>query len=398
MIRQASIAAAAALPAPDVVEDARIGPLLGKSDGFLHRFAADAKGVDLALRRWSAAEGYRLFSDVLPIGDDFAEAAFIPGTTIFAGPWFNHFGHMIPEGIHRLWGALLPAYRDARILFLTKRGAPAIPVWAERLFAQFGIGSDRLLFHDRPARYERLVVPRQGRCLGGGLLLDHYMDVFPLIETMAVPGKGPPIYLSRGMQTDTGSYLGEHLIERVLAQAGFEIVHPEIETLDTVVTKVVAAESVIVSEGSAIHNLELCGRIAGRVFLIGRRYGTKHFHGILAASSAESALFAPGKQLFSLDRNPRDGSESVRQVCTFIDLPMLIDELATFTGRSLRMPEKDVVREAVALDLGTYLMRPGAGASATDAELGATLRRVRGFRGLQALLGGALPKPSAARG
>lgn len=70
-----------------------------------------------------------------------------------------------------------------------------------------------------------------------------------------------------------------------------------------------------------------------------------------------------------------------------LDLPGLVGEPAAFTGLSMHVPDAEEVRQAVALDLATYLMRPEAGVQLTEAELGATFGRVRAMPGLRAALG-----------
>lgn len=178
---------------------------------------------------------------------------------------------------------------------------------------------------------------------------------------------------------------------RAAAAAGFEIIYPEEMPIGTLVGKLVAADLIVVSEGSAIHNIELCGRIDGRIYMIGRRLGTKNFHALLDTLCRDWSIHRPGNQLFSLDWESRTNRQSSSRICTFLDIPELIEDLAKFSGRTLAMPDIETIRRETALDLVTYLMQPGAGRGASDEQLGASLRTLRGFPGLQRLLEVASP-------
>ena len=378
------------LPKPACVEGALIGPFSEQSSKF--RQAFEAWTGDVILQHLRLGKGDELFdiNEVTPADPEhFADAPLIPGAAVYAGPFMNHFGHMVADGMHRLWAVTVyPELRDAAIVFQVKPGRNyTTPPWFLDILAIFGISPAQILPISGPTRFERLYIPRQGRVLGGKTLIENYAKLFPIRPLVPEQGSAAKLYISRLKHRHTGSYLGETLIETLLARSGFEIVTPEETSLDALLRKFVGAELIVFSEGSAIHNLELTGRIAARAFVIGRRGGTEdRFGPILSTACSEWRVHEDLGATVVLDWDKRRNGPARARGCSFVDLPALVRALAEFGGVALPVPDDQEARDAASLDLLAYLLDRRSGDSSDDEHLGRALRRLRNQPAVRALL------------
>ena len=366
------------LPPPDLVRDAVIGPQLAGSGKARQIFCASTSDVPLDHFRFTQKQGFFSTTEVTPFYGPVEE--FVAEPTMFAGPYFNHFGHMASEGIHRLWPVLVfPELRDIQVVYQLGRSKEAeIEPWFRQLIALFGIVPERVTFLSRSTMYAELHVPQQGRVLGGAVMLDGYLDLFPLHPIARSAEASDRLYVSRRRHMHSGTYLGETFVETALANAGFEIVYPETLPLQAVLERLANASLIVFSEGSAIHNLELCGRIDARIFVIGRRPGTGgRFAGTLDVACDEWDIFASGNERIVLDWDQKAGRAHSSNFCTFLDLRALMGALADFCRVPLDVPDPLTARRAVAFDLLSFLMNERAGGLSTEQQLGTLVRMLR---------------------
>lgn len=281
-----------ALPAPLCARDAVLGPLVPASTPLAIGCRARTGPVPFEHLRGDTLDGPIDMLEIQAVDDD-PDMPRIAGPALYAGPLFAHFGHMLAEGIHRLWAARAFAHlADATIVF---QGDPeqASPPWLTDVMGLCGIAAERLLVVRRPTRFAQLWVPKQGRVLGGEVLIPDYARLFPLTPIVPDRTGSDRLYLSRSRYLHGGTYLGESLIDARLAAAGFEVIHPQEMATARLVRKLAGAATIVLAEGSAIHNLELCGPIAARLFVIGRRIGTKRRFGrLLDSLCGEWRIFA----------------------------------------------------------------------------------------------------------
>ena len=186
------------------------------------------------------------------------------GTWLWGGVLWVHFGHFVVESTGRLWA--LPQLRDKidGILFMPKRPRRAGTVLGfQRDFVGL-FGTDLpIRTTEGPTRVERLFVPGQGFGLG-----DIAAGTDPFRQAMAhdfareVAPDGPKkLYVSRSRITgNKGILIDEDLIEARLAAEGYEIFHPQAHDLATQIARYRAADTILASEGSALH---VVGMVAG---------------------------------------------------------------------------------------------------------------------------------------
>ena len=332
-----------------------------------------------------------------PTAEEWAAAVFVPGKAVYAGPFHYHFGHMVADGIHRLWPlAIDPALAGARIVFQMRPARPAtILPWLTELLSLFGIVPDQLCFVNAPMRFEELHVAKQGRMLGGAMPVAEYPDLFPLSPIEPERTDAPGLYVSRRQHMFSGSYLGESLIETLLARAGYEIVYPETIPLKGLLRKLAGARRIIFSEGSAIHNLELIGRVEAPILVIGRRKGTeRRFRQVLDPLCRDWSVFEAIRDTVPLDWDARRQKPGMgARGSSFLDLAGLIGTLAQFTGLDLATQKEGNLRRAEAMDLLHVLIDPRTGGGLTDEQFGQVVRAVQ----RTGLVEGLMPKPRRSR-
>jgi hypothetical protein len=376
----------APLPTPDRLDDVVLGPLAPAAGTSTIGCIADTGSYKLTHLRGDTAEGPVDRLQVHAPAD--REGARTSGNWIYAGPYLAHFGHFLAEFMHRLWAAtLLAELAGARIAFQAQPGNSARwPHWLTEVLALCGIDRERVMLVERPTRFETLYVPAQGRILGGEVLLPDYASLFPLVPLPPL-GLGSRLYVSRAGQLHNGSYLGEILIERALTEAGYHVLHPEGLPVAEVAARMRGAREIVFAEGSAIHHLELCGPIDARLFVIGRRDGTKRRFGRLLESLApEVQFFGGARPAAYLDWNEAADLPRKDFACSVIDREALLSALQDFSGLPLGAPGEAAIEAAVRADLLRFLLDPRSGQYASDAAVGRALRSMRQEPALSAAL------------
>jgi len=364
-------------PRPEVSRGAVLGPQVAAKGPSGVACIAGTPGVKLSFLRADTPEGPVERLELNPPETE-GDMPFYSGPTLYAGPYFSHFGHGVAEGLHRLWAARhFAELHNARIVFQATVGAARRP-WFDAMLELVGIAPERVLLLDHIARFEELHVPAQGRALGGALLLPDYLSLFPLGPIEVPVGAPRFLYVSRSRHTHSGIYLGETLVERVLEQAGFTIVHPQDMPMRALAGLLRGAEATVFAEGSAIHNLELTGPVNARVMVIGRRDGTRRkFETLVSSLTPHATFFSNARVLGSLgwDRQHDQPLQSV--ACSIAPIGRLLAAVGDFAGMELSTPDDAAIRRAMRDDLLRYLLDPRGGQNGSEAELGRALRALR---------------------
>ncbi|MBN8294898.1 glycosyltransferase family 61 protein [Rhodobacter sp. NTK016B] len=362
-----------------------LSPLQAGSSKRALKFSASEEHANLPHYRPGQGPGAAPF-DIAQIDFDpdlpVEESDFLPGTTVYAGVYLRHFGHFIAECIHRLYAVHEdPALHDAKIAFHswgTQRHQ--IEPWLEPILRACGIDFKRVRFIDRNTRFERLIVPKQARLLGGVTLKPDYATMFPPAFALPKPSSRQDIYMSRSRHLYSGGFAGEALLDKIMAEAGFEIVFPEDLPLDELLPKLASAKNILLSEGSSIHNLELCGKLDASLMIIARRAQTRGRFGDLPLHhSSRFHVFESITELGSLEWEPQRNGPSRSRVLSLINLPELVRNISQFFEVSLRVPDREICERAIYEDIARYIMHPKLirKNNTTDEELGRLLKLMR---------------------
>ena len=298
--------------------------------------------------------------------DEFAPALVDPqplvGSYAYLGIAFNHFGHAMSEMIHRIVPTRQLAF-NPRWLIVTARGAnptfTALPSVSRTILALFGIDETNCTVLASDAIVEELLIVEAGSDLVGGpkpwyrdLMRGFVPGLLPC-TTATYPAR---IYVSRsGLDTESG-FLGERVLERLLAGAGFHILHPERLSLRDQIAHYAAAQVLIFAEGSACHGVELFGAdgLAHTILLNRRNKARNPFAGVLASRSRRFDEFAGNPLLGSAHRGD-GGVPLLHRGVTALALRELAAFLDTAgVARLGELPHADYLAAAQA-DLDRYL-------------------------------------------
>lgn len=198
----------------------------------------------------------------------------LPGTWLWGGVLFRHFGHFLVESSGRLWPlGNLPEHIEG-ILFIPKSpGADFAPEPFHRDFFELA-GVHRVYQADRALRVDKLYVPGQGFGLGQIIEgTDYARTFFQSRFAQDIAPDGPEkLYISRSkLGRGRGKLLCEDHLDALLADQGYEIFHPQGHDLKTQVARYKAAQQVIASEGSAIHLFAMVARSEQQLAVVARR-------------------------------------------------------------------------------------------------------------------------------
>lgn len=198
-------------------------------------------------------------------------------TGVWCGPVSPHFGHMIADFAMRL-PAAASADTDWPLVFSVGPAdpveAPEPPPFFWQLLAWFGIARDRVVLVRAPLRIARLAVPEQAERLGGRGPSRRHLDRMDAL----VARNGPPtppigcLFVTRAGLKD-GRLAAEPYLVDALVRAGVIVLHPERCDLATQLDLYRRACRIVFSEGSALHALQLIGRLDADVAVLVRRPG-----------------------------------------------------------------------------------------------------------------------------
>lgn len=199
----------------------------------------------------------------------------LKGTWLWGGVLWIHFGHFVVESTSRLWA--LPGLSDRidGVLFIPKRPRRKDTARGfQRDFIRlFGTDMPLHVAAD-PMRVERLFVPGQGFGLGEiAAGTDPFRRAMEDHFAKDIAASGPDrLYVSRSrIGGNRGTLIDEDLLETRLQDHGYEVFHPQAHDLATQIAHYKAADTILASEGSALHLAGMVARPDQKIGVIVRR-------------------------------------------------------------------------------------------------------------------------------
>lgn len=200
---------------------------------------------------------------------------------IWCGPVSNHFGHMVADFGMRIAVSNRLDPTTPLVFSIAAEGDAAPPPFFWQILDHLAVERDRVLLVRRPTRFSELrVVPQAERRFGGGPAPGHLRLMDALTGPAAAAGEAfesaPPggetdcVFVSRGLWPK-GRFAGESYLDRVLAEAGVTVFHPETVDLHAQLRLYRRARRLIFSEGSALHALQLLGHLDADLAVLARR-------------------------------------------------------------------------------------------------------------------------------
>lgn len=202
--------------------------------------------------------------------------AHLPGSWMFGGTLYGHFGHFITESYARAWALAELRGRVEGVVFTPKQSSGNIDAMLKALRPLMdALGLDLpVLCLREPTRVDRLHVPRQG--VGMGDLTEGSAKFRDFVNARAGAGIAPEgperIYISRSLlPPGRGGLIAEHLLEGYLAEEGYRMFHPQKHPAAVQIAQYKAARDVITVDCSPLHLLAYVGHAAQRVGILTRR-------------------------------------------------------------------------------------------------------------------------------
>lgn len=266
----------AALPAGETFCDVLVVPysdLLDRwRDGEIHRGGPVWPEWDVQ----SAARHNRAGRpvDVLPVQPDgpIEEA----GPMAWGGALVDAFGHQVADFSTRLL-ATRAARPDLPIAFASRpdlgyEDLGSAPRYVRAILEWLGVPDAHVRVITRPTRVAELFVAPQAEQLSGPGPQEPYLDALDELAARRLDPLEPeprPLYVSRaGMEA---RFAGETYLEDALRRAGVRVLRPESLPLAEQLRSYRAATNLVFAEGSALHALQLLGRVDADVAVLERR-------------------------------------------------------------------------------------------------------------------------------
>ncbi|MGH7257117.1 MAG: glycosyltransferase 61 family protein, partial [Nitrospiraceae bacterium] len=147
---------------------------------------------------------------------------------IYGGFVFEHFGHLLLEGLARLWGARLI---DNKLPIYVQCAGPTLSQVARKLLELAGLAK-QVHVVGRDTSFDSVVVPEPAFVVqykAHKAFKEMYLRITDrVLGSSPVDTTDQPLYLSRtGLPPDVRSLFGESILEDVLRRNGVHIVHPE---------------------------------------------------------------------------------------------------------------------------------------------------------------------------
>ncbi|MFC3613172.1 glycosyltransferase family 61 protein [Lutimaribacter marinistellae] len=224
---------------------------------------------------------YRLGRHLYPRAVDARELAdgqTLSGTWLYAGDYWNHFGHFLFESLARIWVMEHLDLKLDGILYVWPRHGAAAQCrddgFQRDLLRRCGADLPVRIVNET-TRVERLVVPRQGCGLGpmAAGTPEFRSFIRERLRAGIRPGSHRKLYLSRaGYWLRRGGHFDEERLTKLLVNEGYHEFRPEKYSLSEQIAAYMGAEKIVAPDGSALHLVAFVAEPEQRVAVILRRH------------------------------------------------------------------------------------------------------------------------------
>jgi len=313
-----------------------------------------------------------------------AEAHIDAPNAFWIGPLYHHFGHMLLEILTRV-APSVAANPQAELVFAVFPGSlqsfAEAPGWLRDMLEWHGVSPDRIRVIDRPVRFSRLhVAPQPERAGFDDPPPPHpaYLDDLTSLahRRLGTIRREGALFVSRS--SFLNGLVGEAYLDEVFAQAGVSVIHPEEMTFVDQLRAYAEHETLIFSEGSALHGFQQLGRHGGEGVVLKRR----------PAVDAGHVVCPPRFRRFEFVEATRTRAVELKKGCirnhagglSFLDVPVLFQGMRSFgidlephwnQERFERVSSRQVLRW-----LSTSMVRGLAGCPSQAPRLAAALHEV----------------------
>ena len=174
---------------------------------------------------------------------------------IFGGILVCHFGHFLTDCLARMWYATENPNDRRKFVFLMLKTSnlQELKMWVYQLFDLLGIPEDRLVILEKPAQFERVVVPDQSVRIKFDYTKEFLLP-FRHIAQRIRPSGIKKLFLTRGKELKSAIHLcNQEYFEAFYQMRGFTVIAPEQLSITNQIALIVGAEEVATFLGTLAH-------------------------------------------------------------------------------------------------------------------------------------------------
>lgn len=165
---------------------------------------------------------------------------------------FNHFGHLIEDGLVRLWYAAKHKNKNVKWAFNTI-GVSELSNFHYEIFKLLGIDESRLHIIRKPTQFKKIVVPKQAWYTNGYAYSRELCRLlWDEITSKITPRTESKIYLSR-TKLEKHYIHGETYFEKFFESRGFKVIYPEQLSIEEQIAYIQGADEVALTYGTLAH-------------------------------------------------------------------------------------------------------------------------------------------------
>ena len=280
------------------------------------------------------------------------------------GPIWPHFGHVVADYTTRTLPTLAENHK-AVLVFSVMTGSGIVswqdtPTFFRDVLCWYGVPPERVLIVSRPTRFRMLHVVaqpertgNQSDCSPDPAHLDALTELAR--HRLGVTRRHGILFVSRSGMSNR--FAGEAYLDKVFEVSGANVIHPERMPVEEQLHAYAYHDTLVFSEGSAVHGLQLLGRNLGRVVVLRRRHDLC-FGEFIITPRAEDYTLLETSRVFITGLEP-DGEPNKFEGFTILNVDAMLSGLSSFGINLSPYWRWEDFHEAEAVDLKQWIWSRG---------------------------------------
>ncbi len=238
------------LPADAPAQPARDRTFKVYTKGCLYE--AGGERVDLSIRVGGVGGDQTASIDPAVLPPEQRGGTWLPGRTLYLGPFMNHYGHFITEGLSRCWKQDVgPVDHVVAYPFMHNNGNILVEEFHRHLARLLEVPIDRMAILRSQTVFDEIVVPEQ-LWTNNVHVNAHMRTVYERIRGRHAGARSSGrIFLSRAPSRRLGNPLA---VEEIFAGFGFRVIQPERMPIAEQLALYANCEVLASLSGSGMHN------------------------------------------------------------------------------------------------------------------------------------------------
>lgn len=148
---------------------------------------------------------------------------------IFGGVLFGHFGHMITEGVSRLWWVIENCDNNDKIVFVS--AGRGFEKYMYEILELCNIPKERIIMLQKPTRFKKIIIPDQAVYIRKGYYKEWRVahkcmmkNALVKMQNKSLPRK---IYFTKRLYVSGNCTSNENYFESFYERKGYKIIEPE---------------------------------------------------------------------------------------------------------------------------------------------------------------------------